>query len=267
MPRIDRARRDLEDACRLVRRFCAARALLLALALAVGSAAPRLRSGQGGRPQALALGPARASADRVRPRHGREDIAKASERHDQDHGLSIGAARQGVRSLRHGARRHRRHHLRQSRLSAGPFPDHRHRPDAVHVRRRAQGDGGARLLVSQICGDGDEGHAFLLRLHSRSRRAALPQEDRSAAGPARREGAPGAKHDRRTRDQARRHECPGLGSGGARGSRARRRRRHHLPLGLALSVRHRQGRQTPYRRAALHDRVHLLDEQGQIRVR
>ena len=64
----------------------------------------------------------------------------------------------------------------------------------------------------------------------------------------------------------RRHERPGLGPGGARGSRARSRRCDHLPLGLALSVRHRQGRQIPHRRAALHDRVHLLDEQGQIRI-
>ena len=37
------------------------------------------------------------------------------------------AARQGVRPLRHGARRHRRRHLRQSGLSARPLPDHRRR--------------------------------------------------------------------------------------------------------------------------------------------
>ena len=42
-------------------------------------------------------------------------------------------------------------------------------------------------------------------LHSR-KKIVMPR------GPARREGAPGAEHDRRTRDQARRHECPSLGS-------------------------------------------------------
>ena len=48
----------------------------------------------------------------------------------------------------------------------GPFPDHRDRTNAVHVRRRKKGHGGARFLVSEICGDRDEGYAFLLRLHS-----------------------------------------------------------------------------------------------------
>ena len=43
----------------------------------------------------------------------------------------VAAARQGVRPLRHGARRHRRPHLHQSRLSARPLPDHRRRRTAV----------------------------------------------------------------------------------------------------------------------------------------
>jgi len=36
----------------------------------------------------------------------------------------LAAARQGVRSLRHGARRHRRRDLCEPRLSARPLPDH-----------------------------------------------------------------------------------------------------------------------------------------------
>ena len=43
-------------------------------------------------------------------------------------------------------------------------------------------------------------------------------------------------------DAVRRHQCAGLGAGGARRDRARRRRRDHLPLGLDVPVRHRQGR-------------------------
>ena len=39
-----------------------------------------------------------------------------------------------------------------------------------------------------------------------------------------------------------------------------------FPWGSLYPVRHRQGRQIPHRRAALHDGVHLLDEQGQIRI-
>ena len=54
-------------------------------------------------------------------RIGREGL----ERHDQVQDLPVAAARQGVRPLRHGARRHRRLHLRQSGLSARPLPDHR----------------------------------------------------------------------------------------------------------------------------------------------
>ena len=38
-----------------------------------------------------------------------------------------------------------------------------------------------------------------------------------------------------------------------------------FPWGSLYSVRHRQGGQIPHRRGALHDRIHLLDEQRQIR--
>ena len=86
-------------------------------------------------------------------------------RHRQVQGVSGAAARQGVRPLRHGARRHRRRHLHQSRLSARPFPDHRRRRTAVpDVGRQGRLDG-ARRLVPQICREGDEGRQVLPRLH------------------------------------------------------------------------------------------------------
>ena len=97
-------------------------------------------------------------------------------------------------------------------------------------------------------------------LHSTRKKIVLPQDL------TRRESAPGAKHDRRTREPR----------SAARMSRPQPRKRAKFSsaasptpsfsLGLALSVRHRQGGETPHRRAALHDRVHLLDEQGQIRI-
>ena len=53
---------------------------------------------------------------------------------------------------------------------------------------------------------------------------------------------------------ARRHQCAIFGAGSARHHRTRRRRRGHLPLGLAASVRHRQGDEVRHGRAALrHD--------------
>ncbi len=50
----------------------------------------------------------------------------------------------------------------------------------------------------------------------------------------------------------------------ARRDRARRRRRDHLPLGIDLPVRHRQGREVSHGRAALHHGVHLQHEPRQI---
>ena len=124
----------------------------------------RARAGQDLRSQAFALGPADASAaesDGGMGRIGREGI----ERHHQVQGLSVPAARQGVRPLRHGARRHRRLHLRQSRLPARPLPHHCRRRAAVPGRRRQGRHPGGRCLVSQICGERDEGREVLLLLH------------------------------------------------------------------------------------------------------
>ena len=92
-----------------------------------------------------------------------------------------------------------------------------------------------------------------------------PQEGRGARGHQGHEDPAGAEHDRPDGDHAGRHQRAGLGAGGARRAGARRRRRHLLPVGLDVPVRPRQGHQVPHRRAALLDRVHLLDEQGQVR--
>ena len=80
----------------------------------------------------------------------------------------------------------------------------------------------------------------------------------------RRQGAPGAEHHRRNGEDVRRHQRAGLGAGSARRHRARRRRRDHLPLGIDLPVRHRQGGEVPHGRAAVFDGVHLQHEPRQI---
>ena len=138
----------------------------------------RARAGQDLRSQALALGAADASAaegDGGMGRIGREGL----ERHHQVQDLPVAAARQGVRPLRHGARRHRRLHLRQSRLPARPLPDHRRRRTAVPGRRRQGRHPRDRRLVSQIRGDRDEGREVLLLLHPRSADLAFEARRRS----------------------------------------------------------------------------------------
>ena len=86
------------------------------------------------RAQAVALGAAHPSAAEGDGGLGRVD-REGVERDHQVQDLPVAAARQGVRPLRHGARRHRRPHLRQSRLSARPLPDHRSRRAAVPGRQ------------------------------------------------------------------------------------------------------------------------------------
>src|SRR4029453_6084648 len=106
---------------------------------------------------------------------------KGFRRHHQVQGVSGAAARQGVRPLRHGARWHRRRHLRQSGLPAGPFPDHRRRRIAVpDVGSQGRLDG-ARRVVSQICREGDEGRQVLSRLRPFALVVSFAdQEDRGA---------------------------------------------------------------------------------------
>ena len=53
----------------------------------------------------------------------------------------------------------------------------------------------------------------LLRLHPRSRQHSQPQEDCHAGRSQGHEGAPGAKHNRTTRDDARRHQRAGVSAG------------------------------------------------------
>src|SRR5216683_1464683 len=226
--------------------------------------AGRLGAGQGSPAQDLAVAPACPSARAGHQGLGRR-YREAIGRHDQIDRLSLGTARQGVRSLRHGARRHRRRDLRQSRLPTRPLPADRNRPDSLHLRRRPQGHRRDRRLVSQIRRHRDEGHAFLLRLHPRSRRAAFGAQEGDGAGRSEgHEGAASAEHHRPARHHARRHQRAGLGAGIARHAGARCRRCHHLPVGLDLPLRHRQGGQVPHRRAALYDGLHLFDQPRQI---
>ena len=74
------------------------------------------------------------------------DVEKASGGTIKYKVFPVAAARQGVRSLRHGARRHRRCHLCQPRLSARPLPDHRR--GRICRSWSANANGGIRALDS-----------------------------------------------------------------------------------------------------------------------
>ena len=191
----------------------------------------RARAGKDVRTQAVALGAAVASAAKGAGgmgRLGREGFR----RHHQIQGLSGAAARQGLRPLRHGARRHRRPHLHQSRLSARPLPDHRRRRIAVPDDERQGRLAGARRLVSQIRREGDEGRQVLPRLRARSGRVPLAlEEDRGAGRHQGHEDPTGARDHGDLRHNARRHQCAGRSAGSARRSRKGRRRRGYVPWG------------------------------------
>ena len=192
----------------------------------------RARAGQDFRTQAVALGSAVASvAEGARGlgRIGREGFR----RNHQIQGLSRAAARQGLRPLRHGARRHRRLDLHQSRLSARPLPDHRRRRIAVPDDERQRRHAGARRLVSQIRGEGDEGRQVLPRLRARSRRISFAlEEDHGARRHQGHEDPSGARHDGNLRDTTWRHQRAGIGAGSARRPRKGRRRCGDIPLGV-----------------------------------
>ena len=222
--------------------------------------ARRARAGQDLRAQALALGAADASAaegDGGMGRLGREGV----ERHHQVQGVPVAAARQGVRPLRHGARRHRRPHLRQSGLSARPLPDHLGRRIAVPGRRRQGRHPGDRRLVPQVCRQRDEGREVLLLLHSRSADLAFEQEENRGAGRHQgNQGAAVASDGGGLGDAARRHQRAGERDRGPRRDGEGRGGGGHLPVGLGAAARRRQGHQVSHRRAAPHRHVPMADE-------
>ena len=248
--------------CGITRGLAAAAGLAILLAtapLAHGA-------GQDHRTQARALGAGVASAAqglRGMGPIGREGVG----RHDQVQDLSGRAARQGVRPLRHGARRHRRPDLHQSGLSAGPLPDHRRRRTAVPDGERQGRLVGARRLVSQIRRGRDEGREVLPRLRARSGIVSFAhQEDRGARRHQGHEDQAGARHHRDLDDAARRHQRAGRGAAGARHHRKGRRRRGDVPVGLGGAVRRRQGDEVSHGGAALRHHVRLYDEQGHLRT-
>ena len=130
------------------------------------------------------------------------------ERHHQVQGLSLAAARQGLRPLRHGARRHRRPHLCQSRLSARPLPDHRRRRICRSWSSNAKG--GSQALDAwyrKYAEQRDEGREVLPRLRARSGLVPLQdQEDRGARRHQGHEDPAGARHHGDARHAARRHQ-------------------------------------------------------------
>ena len=108
-------------------------------------------------------------------------VAGGDQRHRDVYRVSVAATGQGLRPLRHGARRHRRRHLRQPGLSAGPLPHHRRRQSSLHDVERQGRLAGARRVVSQARRHGDEGRQVLPRLRARLRLVPLQdQEDHGA---------------------------------------------------------------------------------------
>ena len=89
----------------------------------------------------------------------------------------------------------------------------------------------------------DEGHAFLLRLHPRSRRLSRPKKVVVPEDIKGMKIRPAQSTIGQMVTDAGRHQRAGLGARGARRAGARRGRRHLLPVGLDVPVRPRQGHQ------------------------
>ena len=172
-----------------------------------------------------------------------DDDQEGLGRHHQGDDLPVRAARQGVRPLRHGARRHRRLRLRQPGLPAGPLPGHRRRPELPFLFANAKGgtaaiDAWYRKYAAKEMKDVHFCFAFVHdpgTFHGR-KKIVLPADIKGM------KIRPAHEHDRPDGDAARRHQRAGLGARGARRAGARRGRRDHLPVGLDRPVRHRQGR-------------------------
>ena len=106
--------------------------------------------------------------------------------------------------------------IRQSGLSAGPFPDHRGGRVAVPDRRRPRRYPCDRRMVSQICGERDERREVLLLVHPRSADLAFQdQEDRGAGRHQGHEDPSVAGDHCGVGDTARRHQCAGQRDRGA----------------------------------------------------
>jgi len=142
----------------------------------------RARPGQDLRAQALPLGAAdspAAEGDGGLGRFGRKGL----ERKHQIQDLPISAARPRLRSLRHGARRHCRFHLCQSRLSARPIPDHFRRRIALPGWRCQRGQSRSGRVVSKIRRKRNERRQILFLVHSRPADLAFQQEKKSLSLP------------------------------------------------------------------------------------
>mgnify|MGYP003694562377 CR=1 FL=1 len=197
-----------------------------------------------------------------------DDIKKASDGTHHRHAVPVRATRQGVRPLRHGARRHRRRHLRQSRLPAGTLPDDRRGVAAVHVRQRQgrharRSTPGTAHYAAKEMKDVQFCFAFVHdpgTFHCAQEASCCPATSKGM------KVRPATSTIGQMVTCARRHQRAGLGARGARHARARRRRRDHLPVGLdpACSASTRSVK-LPHGRAALRDAVRLGDEQGQVR--
>ena len=94
--------------------------------------------------------------------------------------------------------------------------------------------------------------------HSRTKKIVLPEDIRGM------KVRPADATMARVCHTARRDECAGIRTRGARGAGTRRGRCNHLSLALDHPVRHRQGGEIRHGHAVLHHDVRVGDEQGEV---
>ena len=184
-------------------------------------------------------------------------VEKDFRRHDQDHDLSRAAARQGLRPLQHGARRHRRHCARQSGLRAWSLSGlGRGRNSPFLVANAKEGsaalDAWYRKYVEREMKEVKYCLAFVVdpgTWHTSKKKIVEPGDvDGMKIRPAQRD-------DRALGHSTRRHRCSVLGAGNARDYGEGCCRRAGIQLGIARSVRCRQGDEVSHGSCALRCRT------------
>ena len=157
------------------------------------------------------------------------------------HHLPRAAAGRRARSLRHGARRHRRH--RVSSIRATRRAASRSLPTARSRFFITNAKGGSKALDAWYREYADEEMGdvkFCMAFPALAGHLPLEGQAHLCRGRGRQEHPAGARHPRTLRQHAGRGERLGAGTGSARDIGAGCCRCHHLPMELALHLRHRR---------------------------